>query len=191
MGFEHARPAAEVLTDFRRRPFFFAFLASRRFLKARGVDASSRRPAALPRPSSRSRSSSASRSFSIVAAIVFDVAISTGIPKAPPGQPAQGIARGMTHSPRRLPSTMSERHDRRCAAPSLVHDRVLTDRPGNVETGARSTLCQEQAAPAARGQWIAIVLRGVSRRPRCWFGRRGGAAVNSGLFRRAPPNSFW
>jgi hypothetical protein len=29
MGFEHARPAAEVLTDFRRRPFFRLSFASR------------------------------------------------------------------------------------------------------------------------------------------------------------------
>jgi hypothetical protein len=30
MGFEHARSAAEVLTDFRRRPFFPLSFASRR-----------------------------------------------------------------------------------------------------------------------------------------------------------------
>ena len=55
---------------------------------------------------------------------------------------------------------MSEHHERRSAAPSLVHDRVLTDRPGKAEAGAQSTLRLEQAAPAARGQWIAVVLRG-------------------------------
>jgi hypothetical protein len=37
MGFEHARPAAEVLTDFRRRPVFPLSFASRCFFEGARV----------------------------------------------------------------------------------------------------------------------------------------------------------
>jgi hypothetical protein len=51
----------------------------------------------------------------------------------------------MTHSPRRLPSNMSEHPERRSAVPSLVHDRVLTDRPGDAGQGrCRRSACDRR-----------------------------------------------
>ncbi len=152
---------------------FFRFPSRRAvLLKARGLDASSRRMpryGGLHHDHDHHRHPAPSRSSQhLIRRRHVD-----RHPAGPARSAGEGTARGMTHSPRRLPSTMSEHHERRSAAPSLVHDRVLTDRPGNAETGARSTPWLEQAAPAARGHWIAVVLRGVSRCPRCWFGRRG------------------
>ena len=84
-----------------------------------------------------------------------------------PRSAGAGHRTGKTHSPRRLPSTMSEHHERRSAALSLVPDLVLADRPGAVGRGVRSAVGPEQAAPTARGRQIAAVLPVVSRRPRC------------------------